>query len=365
MDAKGFNMHVNVLISSSRQWNPGDEFILLGVRRLLQRLFGQTIHYVLWNRNPDLFVDRWRDAYLKPNLLTNSAIDPSLDLIDLVVLAGTPEWFGKPVERIYRELLRHPDVPLLAIGVGGTGPGFEFAPHEREIFMRENSLIICRNPVLAAEVNEQLESEKAILLPCPAFFSSPAEDPRPLESFEQTPPTINVQGDCVENQSAPSAFVEQLHRYMQEMSPLSETHFVAHYIDEFVRFSRLNRHTPIFYSYEPLDYIEHFRERTRVLLASRLHGGIASLSCGTPAGLFDFGSDRLNDAARPFGDLLPCLEFDDAVEWIEGQTPEVCAEKSRAIMDFKRRTLDRYLSILGPFIDQFVPEAGAVQGGVR
>ena len=75
----------NILISSSRQWNPGDEFILLGVRRLLEELLGDSLNYILWNRNPDLFEDRWRNPQFRPGFLTNSAVEPSLDLVDLIV----------------------------------------------------------------------------------------------------------------------------------------------------------------------------------------------------------------------------------------------------------------------------------------
>ncbi|MGL5096371.1 MAG: hypothetical protein ACRDD1_12330, partial [Planctomycetia bacterium] len=109
---------LNVLVSSTRQWNPGDEFILKGIRRLLARHLGLDHNWLLWNRNPDLFVDRWNDARMRTDFLTNSLRDPALDAVDLVVFAGTPEWLGRPVERIFRCLLTHPRVPVLALGVG-------------------------------------------------------------------------------------------------------------------------------------------------------------------------------------------------------------------------------------------------------
>jgi hypothetical protein len=355
----------NVLISSSRQWNPGDEFIMLGVRRLLETVLGPSINYILWNRNPDLFVDRWRDSYFRPGLLTNSAIEPTLDVVDLVVLAGTPEWFGRPVERIYRELLRFPDVPLMALGVGGTGPGFVFTPVEREVFLRENALIVCRNPVLADEVNEQVGPDNALLMPCPALFCSPARTPRSIESFERTSPSITVQGDCVENQSAPTGFVDRLIRVVEEIPAGSEARFVAHYIDEFLRFSRLNPDADIFYSYEPWDYIRFFRESIRSLMASRLHGAIAGLSAGTPACLVNFGSARLNDASKPFGDLLPNLEFDDALDWLHALTADRCAETSAAVLAFKQAMFERYLEILTPFVDRYVARERMIAGGSR
>ena len=237
---------LNILISSSRQWNPGDEFIMLGVRRLLRSLLGQDLNYLLWNRNPDLFVDRWHDALFRPGFLTNSAVEPSLDVIDLVVLAGTPEWHGRPVERIFQELLRFPEVPLLALGIGGAAPGFILSPLEREIFTRENTLVVCRNPVLAAEVNVQIEPNTAFLMPCPALFCSLVDQPRSVTMFSRTQLAVAVQGDSVVNQSAPTDFVNRIIHFMREVARPSEFCHVAHYVEEFLRFSRLQKNAQDF-----------------------------------------------------------------------------------------------------------------------
>ena len=42
---------MNLLISTTRMWNPGDELIYLGVKHLLERYFG-WFNPVLWNRYP-------------------------------------------------------------------------------------------------------------------------------------------------------------------------------------------------------------------------------------------------------------------------------------------------------------------------
>src|ERR1700730_9064305 len=97
---------LNILISSTRQWNPGDEFICKGVKRIMSQVTGTSHNWLLWNRNPDLFLKRWEDARLRTDFLTNSQREPMLDVTDLVVFAGTPEWTGPAVSRVYRELLR-------------------------------------------------------------------------------------------------------------------------------------------------------------------------------------------------------------------------------------------------------------------
>jgi Polysaccharide pyruvyl transferase len=341
---------LNVLISSTRQWNPGDEFILMGVRRLLESVLGPRLHYILWNRNPDLFLDRWANPRLRPTLLTNSAVEPALDVMDLVVLAGSPEWSGPPLERVYRELLRYPHVPLLTLGAGGAGPGFVLSEMEREVYLRPNSLIVCRNPMLAAEVNDQLGTPKARLLPCPALFCSPETTPRSADSFASVRPALGVQGDTVDNQACPKSLVDRFKAFLSDDPEASRFGYVAHYIEEFLRYSRLGRSRDIFYSYEPFDYVAYYRNGVRLLITSRLHGAIASLSCGTPASVIEFGSHRVSDAVQPFEGLLPSLDFEESLNRCRDLTPQECASRSVEIMAFKERTFRVYQDVLTTFL---------------
>jgi hypothetical protein len=313
-------------------------------------VLGSRPHYVLWNRNPDLFLDRWALPHMRPTMLTNSAAEPALDVMDMVVLAGSPEWSGPPLERVYRELLRFPDVPLLALGVGGAGSGFRLSPVEREVYSRRNSLLVCRNPQLAADINDQLGTRKARVLPCPAFFSSPETTPRAAESFARSKPVLGVQGDTVDNQSCPSPLVDRFKAFVLDERRSRGFGFVAHYIEEFVRFSRLRRDRDLFYSYEPFDYVAYFRDVPRLLITSRLHGAIASLSNGTPAFAVEFGSHRVADAVLPFEGLLPSLDFEECLDRCRDLTPEECARRSAAIMAFKERTFAAYRDVLSAFL---------------
>jgi hypothetical protein len=344
--------HHNILISSSRQWNPGDEFILMGVRRLLASVLGEHARFILWNRNPDLFLDGWREPVFRPSFLTNSAVEPALDVMDLVVLAGTPEWFGPPLERVYRELLRYPRVPLLALGVGTGQPGFLFTPTEREIFLRENSLLVCRNPTLVEEINNQLGFDKARLFPCPAFFCSPVEQPRTATAFEASRPVLTVQADSVENQSAPSELVARVERFLTQDPRADRFEFAAHYIDDFLRFARIRPGSDIFYSYEPLDYLNFFHRHTRMLVTSRLHGAIAALSCGTSAALIDFGNARVNDAAIPFLPVMELMPLDECLRTASQITTTKAAQLSNEILSFKGHAFVRYEQMIRQFLDQ-------------
>jgi hypothetical protein len=43
----------NILFSTTRQWNPGDEFILFGIRRIFSAI-GLEHNAVIFNRNPEV-----------------------------------------------------------------------------------------------------------------------------------------------------------------------------------------------------------------------------------------------------------------------------------------------------------------------
>ena len=44
----------NILISTTRQWNPGDEFIMMGSLNIMKELYGNIINPIIFNRNPDI-----------------------------------------------------------------------------------------------------------------------------------------------------------------------------------------------------------------------------------------------------------------------------------------------------------------------
>lgn len=52
----------NVVLSTTRQWNPGDEFILLGIINLLREVIGE-FNPVIFNRSPEV---RPTASYLNP-----------------------------------------------------------------------------------------------------------------------------------------------------------------------------------------------------------------------------------------------------------------------------------------------------------
>jgi hypothetical protein len=112
----------NIVFSTTRQWNCGDEFILMGCINLMKKVIGENFNPIIYNRHPDLPHEFASDnsIFARCGLRFN---DNSLkyyteaSFIDLVVLAGTPEWASPNCQPLYEMINRH-YLPTVAIGIG-------------------------------------------------------------------------------------------------------------------------------------------------------------------------------------------------------------------------------------------------------
>ena len=131
-------MKKNILFSTTRQWNPGDEFILLGVINILKEIL-KDFNPIIYNRNPSIrpkysylnflynsrfFSNRFfllksqLESFFRIGFYDNSFKDyTSLDFMDTVIFAGTPEWFGARLLPLYKKLLNY-EKPILFLGIG-------------------------------------------------------------------------------------------------------------------------------------------------------------------------------------------------------------------------------------------------------
>lgn len=342
---------LNILISSTRQWNPGDEFIRKGVEHLLKSILGPNHNWLLWNRNPDLFSNGWADGRMRTDFLTNSMRDPALDVVDLVVMAGTPEWFGQPAERIYCNLLTQPEVPILVLGGGSGSVMPQLAPHEIEVLDRSNAFISTRSLDLADGINAQLSTPKAIPLPCPAFYS--VEQPGVWPDRHRI--GVIVQSSGTVNQSIGEKLVQELIAALRDAQGKVDLDIVSLYIDEHMRFSRLGLEHPCVYSYEP-DHLLAQLTGYSTIISTRLHGAIAGLSAGVPSILLaEEGNLRLRSTQKLFGDLLPILTAQEAFRVATQRSPEEARQQSVEILSFKTGAFEELRTKVKDFLSQVLP----------
>src|ERR1017187_1969175 len=134
---------LNILCSSTRQWNPGDEWIALGIRRLFRTLYPErVVNWILYDRSPDCFLEPWAASARRPHLLGNS-YQPGEELpaVDLVVIAGTPEWLGPQLEPLAR--IRHTSgAPVFYLGI--DYPSTELPCSPGDLRMLSGALLVTR-----------------------------------------------------------------------------------------------------------------------------------------------------------------------------------------------------------------------------
>lgn len=340
----------NILVSSTRQWNPGDEFIWFGVRRLFEASFKRKMNYLLWNRNPDVFVEGWANPQIKPKLYTNCLNSPVIDLIDRVVLAGSPEWLGRPLEDVYRSLLVRKNVPLYAIGVGSGISGVILSDYEHEVLTRPNAVVICRQENLREALQYQ-GVQRAIALPCPALFSaSKFKEFERLSDESKLSCKIGLiaQADAVSNQAVSSNLYQSCQNLLQSPAIKEfETDIICFYIDEFLKFARHKSNVSVRYAYQSEDY-EALISDYDVIISTRLHGAIHALSMGVPAALVSDGNYRIESAAGMFSELLPVFpNFELAYDWAANFLKDRMTHTfSKRMHQFKTGVFTRYLSLL-------------------
>ena len=171
---------LQILCCTTRQWNPGDEWITRGIRRLFRTLYqDRQLNWILYDRNPDRFVEPWAASERRSPVLGNSyQPDSELANVDLLIVAGTPEWLGphlEPVTRIYRP----PSPPVFYLGI--DYPAAELPCSPDDLRMLSRALIVTRGRI-ATQALQVLGLEPR-RMPCPALFSAPFEYPaRALKS---------------------------------------------------------------------------------------------------------------------------------------------------------------------------------------
>jgi hypothetical protein len=152
---------MNILVSTTVGYNLGDEIILIGVKSLLRTLF-PSANYFIYNRNPDL----WHNQHLHGNYLNKVE-----DFIDLVVLAGTPEFYLEKMHPLYGTV---GDRPIWAIGIGWGVEHLLPGDVLKTALKKDNFRVIARS-----EVTRDIIDKPIYVLPCPALLADVVKNYNP------------------------------------------------------------------------------------------------------------------------------------------------------------------------------------------
>ena len=265
---------LQIVCSSTRQWNPGDEWIACGIRRLFRALYPERpLNWILYDRAPDCFVEPWTAPDRKPNLLANSLQPRDGCLIpDLLVIAGTPEWLGPHVQTLACLHRAHPS-PVFYLGIDYPSSDLPCTPDD--LHMLSQALILTRG-TLATQSLRALGFQPR-RLPCPALFAAPIEYPaRSLESI-----AVVLQSDTGGLHAiSPDLKTRMLH-LLPHLASRFRVKIVCNYIDEFLEFSR-SLDLPVCYSYDAADYCGILAD-CDLVISTRLHSALLANSLLKPA----------------------------------------------------------------------------------
>jgi hypothetical protein len=273
---------MRILFSTTFGHNPGDEIILAGVQNLLRHGLNLDFDPVYYNRNPDLQFGYWREPIRNPvgNYMT-SPVD--LSLVDKVILAGSPEFFGPPMKGLYEALrLAGPSAPpLLALGVGLGDSGAVLDNLSKDV------LTTAKTITRSAETVQFLEREGifgARSLVCPALFASMyTSDP----IHDETLYIVQAPGH---------GWHEIRESLLHGLEP--EDYLLCMHLKE-LQFFLSRGYKNVRYAATGGDALRIIREYPRVV-STRLHGAIGALSLGVPAFVVGCNDFRIATTTRMF-----------------------------------------------------------------
>lgn len=349
---------LNVVYSTTRQWNPGDEFILMGSQFLMEKVIGKH-NPIIFNRNPqtrrarkyDLIkaVDNTLGKDFVEKFLDNSVKDrPEMDYADLVVFAGSPEWRGKRVQKLYDSIVSY-NIPTVFLGLGTSGE-FEFnsehfSENEISVF-KAAKLVTCRDEVCF----KGLQSAGAHQLPCPALFSSPTY--RKVNKVKKIGILYGTSSAVASNNVSESTYQFMMRSYKKVLEKYSgeyEIEFVAHYIDELSEFKKDFPEQVLRYSFDSKDYRDIFAEYD-LIIGHRVHGIGMCASMGTP-GIMIAHDPR---AGTVKGFLADMISIDASTEEFMGKVEsaiENIEQRSEELIKHRHATQEKYLALLEPALN--------------
>ncbi|AFQ45983.1 polysaccharide pyruvyl transferase family protein [Desulfosporosinus meridiei] len=357
-------MRKNVLISTTRQWNPGDEFIMQGTLNILTEAFGDRYNPIIFNRNPDIRGgSKWRNPSRKMRLthwwdkknfrgkgILQEALrighfdnsykdDMNPENIDLALFAGSPEWFGSRLIPMY-EAIEAASIPTIFLGLGaGNRSAFSSAIPAVDRVLQKAKIITTRE----RDTEKLLEKYGAKYVPCPALLAANSNHVvthvNRIGLIYATSYTIS--GNNVSN---------VMHNYLMKLFPeiikRYDVGIVCHYIDELDQAMREFPGVDIYYSYDSKDYANIFKSFDLVI-GGRVHGIGMGASLGIPGIMIRHDSRSKTtdgflassiDIGTPISEVIRLIE-----EMKAGKKVETL---SLQLVEHKKNVMNRYVALL-------------------
>jgi len=354
-------MKKNILFSTTRQWNPGDEFILMGILNLFKETIGE-FNPIIFNRNPEVrqsyqFINPFRksilssigfrgksllESFLRIGFWDNSFKDEmGLDFVDMVVFAGSPEWAGKRLLPLYRKLLKY-EKPIIYLGIG-SGSVLKYSDLKSPYIdvLNKAKLITVRDTL----TYNLLKPLNPFYLPCPALFSSPYE--KNIKKVKKVGLIFGTNKAVINNKIDKESFEYILNLYanlIETFKSSFEFEMVCHYIDELPEAFKLYKGLKIHYSYNAHDYLKIYKNFDLVV-GHRIHGIGICASMGIPGILV--AHDKRGETGKGFlAEITQVGEkIDKTIDKMESLASKI-EEKNKKLVSYKKEHMDIFSTLL-------------------
>lgn len=355
-------MRMNVLISTTRQWNPGDEFILQGSQNILSQIFGNAYNPIIYNRNPDIrggarfrnktrnysLSYRWDQKSFKGKGCIHELLrighydnswkdDMNAKNIDLAVFAGSPEWYGRRLFSMY-QAIEKAEIPAVFLGLG-AGDCVDFSKSDPIVdrVLTNAKFISARDK----QTETLLKKYNAIYMPCPALLAAPTN--RIVKSVTKIG-LIYATHETLKGNNVSKEMHDYIVDLYKELAKSYDVELVCHYIDEIDKAKEELPNIDINYSYDSKDYVEIYN-KFDFIIGGRVHGIGMCASLGIPGIMIKHDSR----SSTTDGFLAATVEIGMPAKEVRRQIDARCAnveDLSRKLVEHKEITMREYVERL-------------------
>jgi hypothetical protein len=362
LELKTMDKRKNILFSTTRQWNPGDEFILKGILNVIHSI-DADFNPVIFNRSPEIErpesrlsfsfqinLSRMRFKRLKCGSFDNSFKGKLLkdNLIDLAVFAGTPEWASFRLSQMYEYIHRY-SIPVVYLGIGLGTENFRVDKLSNLYLdvLNKAKLVIVRSQ----RVQKILSQLKPILLPCPSLLASPVEFEKTIGAVKKIALIYNSPKSIKNNKVDYNAYNFMIGLYRKLLNDYSqefEFEFICHYIDELPELRKDFGARNSYYSYDSDDYFKIYN-KFDLVIGCRVHGIGVAASMGIPG--IAIRHDLRGSTCELFkADIIePSMSLTEILKIIDVKIRDVRRQNGE-LLEYKRIIFNKYRELLLPIL---------------
>ena len=362
MEKNSLDSRKNILFSTTRQWNPGDEFILMGILNVMSSI-DDNFNPIIFNRNPEIERPKSKMCFnfqfdlshirfkrLKSGFYDNSFKDRFLQdrFIDLAVFAGTPEWASPRLKSMYQYIYKY-SIPTVYIGIGLGSSDFTLSKldYVYKNVIKNAKLIIVRDQF----TKNLLSGINSVFLPCPSLLAATKEFEKNIREVKKVGLTYCSDKSIRNNRINHEAYRFTVNLYkslLEKYAKRFDFEFICHYVDELPDFFKDFNSCKCNYSYDSRDYIKIYN-KFDLVIGTRVHGIGLSASMGIPG--ISIRHDVRGDTCGMFGAEIIEVgrDFDGVFAIFDAKVKEI-KNINQNLLEHKGEVFQQYLTLLSPIL---------------